>query len=300
MKRRDLLAQGTVALGSLMLAGTFARAEEAEPCEDFVWNYESLDPVATAERAYTLYADGSCMYASFRALVEGVGFIRREKDPREASHYDQFPYYMMFYGRGGVHDYGTLCGILNGCAAAISLFVRDRKDAAAMTRELFSWYETAELPVFVPSQTKHGEIERSIAESPLCHISVSHWLQESGAEVESPRRKERCKRLVCDGVVKTVELLNLYFQSRQNNVVCAFAASAEPAASCTACHSPQGDAKDCNTQMNCGICHEEVVQACDEKTHPAGGLTRGPRTGKDQLSFLSRTGETISISELDL
>lgn len=262
IKRREWLTRGGLFVGGMLAGGGSAirsSEKDSDAEEEFVWNYEPLDSRAAAEEAYRLYAEGSCMFACFRAVVEGVGRIRKEKNPAEGARWESFPYYMMTYGRGGVHDCGSLCGILNGCAAAISLFVRTRSDAAGLTRELFDWYEASELPIFVPGETKFGEIEPSISDSPLCHISVSRWIQASGSEVESPRRKERCKRLVGDGVIKTVELLNRYFLSRREGTDCPFAAPNEPAASCMECHSPKGRSPDVNARMNCSVCHEEAT-----------------------------------------
>ncbi|MDD3587554.1 MAG: C-GCAxxG-C-C family protein, partial [Thermoguttaceae bacterium] len=232
------------------------KEEESAP---FVWTYELLDPEATAAKAYSLYPDGSCMYASFRSIVESVGKIRSEKNPSERAQWESFPYGMMFYGRGGIHDFGSICGVLNGCAAAISLLVHDRKAAAAMTRELFQYYESTELPLFQPANSSFKSVEQSTAKSVLCHISVSHWLDESDSEVESPRRKERCKRLTADGVKKAVQLLNQYDRSLAAKQPCTFAAPTESVAACIACHAPKVEREDANVRMDCVSCHEELT-----------------------------------------
>lgn len=266
MKRRELLALGGTALGTWM-AGTALPSVRADEDGIPVWNYEPLDPAAAAQRAYDLYADGSCMYASFRAIVEMTGEKRIEKHPLESAQWRSFPYYMMAYGKGGIHDYGSLCGTLNGGAAAISLFVTDRKDAAALTYELLNFYESTALPVFVPAVTKFSEITQSVSESVLCHVSVSRWAAEADETAESPRRKERCKRLVGDVVTKTVEILNRYFAAGKKcpagtgaEVSTAWGGTtnslAEPAVSCVACHNPEGEQPRVNVKMNCAACHD--------------------------------------------
>ena len=256
MKRREWLAAGTAALGAFWAGGISAAS--GEKTNAFVWTYEPLDPDVTAARAYQLYPDGSCMYASFRAIVESVGLVRSEKHPEERPFWESFPYGMMFYGRGGVHDYGSLCGVLNGCAAAISLLTPDRKAAAAMTRELFDYYESTPLPIFTPAESKFAEMEQSVAESVLCHISVSRWRAESDAEVESPRRKDRCKRLTADGVKKTVEMLNARYHALADGSACPVTQALEPAASCIVCHAPEGSRPDANVRMNCTVCHDDL------------------------------------------
>lgn len=260
MKRRELLALGGMTVGAWLTGstGSVEAGTSGESKEAFVWNYVPLDPAVTAQKAYDLYKDGSCMFATFRAIVESVGTIRSGEYPSEAEKWSSFPYFMMYYGKGGVHDYGSLCGVLNGCAAAISLFVPERKDSAALTTELFQFYETTPLPTFVPTESKFGEIPQTIAESVLCHVSVSRWTAEADEEAESPRRKERCKRLVGDGVIKTVELLNRYWENRIAGKGCVMTAILEPAASCVECHSPGGSRPDANVKMNCSVCHEDL------------------------------------------
>lgn len=266
MKRRELFALGTAALGGLFTGESSpAAAAGGAP----VWTYEPLDGALVAQKAYDLYAEGSCMYAAFRSIVEQVGLRRAEKHPLEAEQWTRFPYYMMAYGKGGVHDYGSLCGILNGCAAAISLFVTDRKDAAWLTYTLFNFYEDTLLPVFVPAETKFREIPQSLSESVLCHVSVSRWTAEADETAESPRRKERCKRLVGDLAAKTAELLNSYFANGKccpakegKETATAWggttATLSRPAADCTACHNPDGEQPAVNVKMNCSPCHSDL------------------------------------------
>lgn len=257
MERREWLAAGLAAIGAFGAGRTWVSA--ADVSNEFVWTYEPLDPDETAALAYRLYPDGSCMYASFRSIVESVGKIRSEKYPDERVHWESFPYAMMFYGRGGIHDTGSICGVLNGCAAAISLLVPDRKSAAAMTGELFGYYESAKLPLFIPSESKFSSIEQSVSESVLCHISVSRWRAESDAEIESPRRKERCKRLTADGVKKAVELLNAWHKAVRDGASCPGTSVLEPAASCVECHAPKGSQPDANVRMNCAVCHDDLA-----------------------------------------
>ena len=255
MKRRDLFLYGSAALGSL-LTGSIAAAEKDDTVP--VWVYEPLDGKEASQRAYDLYSEGSCMYAAFRSIVGLVGERRVAKHPGESTQWNSFPYYMMKYGKGGVHDYGSLCGILNGCAAAISLFVPERKDAAVLTHALFSYYESTPLPVFVPRESKFGEIVQSKSESVLCHVSVTRWVVASDETAESLRRKERCKRLVGDLAAKTVEMLNSYFADKGKCLAASAAAAAGPAERCGECHNPEGDQPQVNVKMNCTPCHSDV------------------------------------------
>ncbi len=268
MKRRDLFACGSAALGALFVHGACAAAEKDGSVP--VWTYEPIDAGEAAQRAYDLYGEGSCMYATFRSIVSLVGEKRAAKHPLEAPQWNGFPYYMMAYGKGGVHDFGSLCGSLNGAAAAISLFVTERKDAAALTYDLFNYYENTLLPSFEPASSKFGEITQSVSESVLCHISVTRWASEADETAESPRRKERCKRLVGDITARMAEMLNRYFADGKKcpagsgrEVATAWGgvttSLSEPAEGCTVCHNPEGEQPQANVKMNCAPCHSDLA-----------------------------------------
>ncbi|MDO5581061.1 MAG: C-GCAxxG-C-C family (seleno)protein [Planctomycetia bacterium] len=270
MERRDILKNSLLTIGTLFsgsLASSSASGESSPKAESSQspanpWEYQILDPIRTAEKAYHLYPDGSCMYASFRAIVESVGEKTGEIDLQKAQKFLSFPFGMMKYGKGGIYDYGTLCGAANGCAAAVALFVSDTKMAKKIVDELFRFYETESLPKYVPAENSFHNLEKSVAGSVLCHLSLTQWRAESGAEISSPRRKERCRRLTADITGFAVSLLNRWQKSSDANP-CSFAEVSDSTKNCTKCHSPKGDQKDASTRMNCDSCHEDI----DEK-HP--------------------------------
>jgi len=131
------------------------------------WPYKKLDPAAAAERAYAAYYNGGCMYGAFEGIV---GELRQQVGPP----YDTFPAAMMKYGGAGVSGWGTLCGSLNGAAAAIYL-VHESSTGNPIINEVFGWYGDTPLPDYKPAKPKVASIEQSVAESQLCHISVSKW-----------------------------------------------------------------------------------------------------------------------------
>lgn len=115
--------------------------------------------------------------------------------------------------------YGTLCGALNGAAAAIQL-VTDEETAAKVITEMLNWYATTALPTgtssqyavnheFLVDELKAEEaLHQNVAGNVLCNISVSKWSQVAGFASGSDERKERCARLAGDVAAKPVELLN--------------------------------------------------------------------------------------------
>ena len=51
-----------------------------------------------------------------------------------------------------------------------------------MVDELFHWYSTTSLPLYKPAEAKINldKTKPTIAESQLCHISVSRWCAANG------------------------------------------------------------------------------------------------------------------------
>lgn len=118
--------------------------------------------------------------------------------------YNTFPFEMMKYGVGGVNDWATLCGALNGAAAAIYLVSSNPKP---LIDDLFGWYEVANLPDYRPLNPKF-EIVSSVSHSTLCHNSVSRWCKASKLKALSKERSERCAWITASVAKRTVELLN--------------------------------------------------------------------------------------------
>ena len=99
------------------------------------WTYRPLDPSVVAQRAYDMYPQGSCMYAVFGSVItqlaEDVG-----------GPFATFPLGMMRYGTTGVGGWGSLCGVVNGCAALIGLFYPEQTDGRRdeLISDLCLWY----------------------------------------------------------------------------------------------------------------------------------------------------------------
>jgi hypothetical protein len=218
------------------------------------WPYQKIDPVAAAERAYAAYSAGGCMYGGFEGIF---GELRN----KIGSPYDTFPVAMMKYGSAGVSGWGTLCGSLNGAAAAICL-VSDPKVYNSIINELFGWYAMTELPDFKPAKpTTTSQIDTTVANSPLCHISVSKWCTKTGFKTSSPQRADRCGRLTASVVRYAVDLLN---KQAAGTFKAAFKVT-PPVAECLTCHgkgSPMEDVHVSN-QSQCIECHTSLPSSHD-------------------------------------
>lgn len=252
--RRDAVRIfGAVAGTSLLNSALGFKAIAAETAKgatdsSFPWPYTKLDSDQIAERAYKGYYEGHCMYGAFEAIVGAVA------DKKGGEPFKSFPYKMMKYGAGGVGDWASLCGALNGAAAAIALFVAEPKP---LIDELFGWYEKEPLPNYKPKNPKF-DIQTSVAASVLCHQSVTNWCKKAGKKAFSPERSERCAWITASVAKFTTEILNHHFAGTFK------AAYPIPAdvAKCRGCHDKGGSIENTRGKMGCTSCHPNT-----DKTH---------------------------------
>jgi hypothetical protein len=147
-------------------------------------------------------ADGrkhsGCAFGVFHGIVAQLAEVVGEP-------YAGIPTQMMDWGSGGVVGFGSLCGTLNGAAAAIGL-ICDGDDARGFISDLLTWYSATPSPTNLVAPT--GDTVQTTAESNLCHISVTRWCAASGFASGSPERADRCARMAGDVAAKAVEMLN--------------------------------------------------------------------------------------------
>lgn len=214
----------------------------------FPWPYQKLDSIAAAERAYAAYYNGGCMFGAFEGII---GELRG----KIGSPYDVFPAAMMKYGGAGVSGWGTLCGALNGVAAAIYL-TSDSKVANPIINEVFGWYGTTPLPTYTPAKPKFASIKTSVADSQLCHISVSKWCTLSGFKATSSERADRCAWLTASVTKYTVDLLN---RQADGTFKATFAVPSS-VTGCLSCHGKGGIKENVHAtnQVTCTNCHDNL------------------------------------------
>ena len=249
LTRREVLgavgiAAGSCALSSCAIEG-MGSLQNGTKKSVYPWRYSELDPDTTAQKAYIHCSKGHCMYGVFATVMSQLA--EKHGEP-----YRSFPVDMMIYGAGGVADWGSVCGALNGSAALIGLFVKDENDIKKLVNELFLWYQQTELPQYAPPKPDLNiKVARSVSDSVLCHVSVTKWCKASGHKAYTKPQKERCKRLTVDVAKKTVEILNAYFASR-------FSAALqhdEKTRQCMPCHTKGSELQNTRGRMDCDSCH---------------------------------------------
>ncbi|OFZ20304.1 MAG: hypothetical protein A2X94_02755 [Bdellovibrionales bacterium GWB1_55_8] len=238
-------AAGTALSSSLLLRTVFG-SQDRQPSEanpQFPWPYEKLNPDVIAERAYHDYYKGHCMYGTFASIIG-------ELADKKGEPYRSFPMMMMKYGAGGVTGWASLCGALNGAAAAIAMFVENPE---ALINELYGWHERTALPDFRPKNPKF-EIVKSTAGSVLCHASVSNWCEVAKVKSFSKERAERCAWIAASIARFTTELLNAHFAG---TFKAAFPIP-ERVKTCRGCHDQGGMLENSRGKMDCNSCHPKL------------------------------------------
>ncbi|HUH42885.1 MAG TPA: C-GCAxxG-C-C family protein [Sulfurimonas sp.] len=251
MSRREALS----GLGCLAVVATselLAAPESLAPkkAPALPWAYAILDPQHVAKRAYENYFSHHCMYASFEAIIG-------ELADKFGEPYSSFPFDMMAYGSGGVAGWGSLCGTLNGAAAAIQLVSHRPEEIIA---ELFRWYETTPIPnvnltILTDETSKYPQpikVKPSISHSVLCHVTISKWVKESGKSLDSVEKSQRCAQAAASVAKKSVELLN----AEKNGTLVFTHQTSSEIESCIKCHSgATSRMKDTQGKMDCLSCH---------------------------------------------
>ncbi len=276
-RRQLLCGLGGLAVGSAV-TGLVAPAFAAEAPKierpagrfaqvggEFGWKPHKLDPKEGAPICYDAYwyKGYACSYACFYGIVGVMG-------EKFGAPYNQFPFTMFEAFKGGISDWGTICGALAGAASAFALFW-PRKERNAMVDELFRWYEQAQLPIYNPgdaAQGVAGELPTSVSESVLCHVSVSKWCYANKIGAKSKKRSERCGRLSVDVCMKAIEIMNAKIDAGAEWK--GTFAKQDAVAQCGECHQQKGGESDWGKGvLNCTPCHDGRQALTNKfKDHP--------------------------------
>ena len=184
----------------------------------------------------------------------------------------------MLWGEGGGYGQCSLCGSIAAGCTFINMAC-EKKAARAMITDLFKWYEQTSLPLditqkmanekkFGVEKYKSTEIFKpTIADSPLCHISVTRWCKENGYASGSEERSERCSRLTADVAHWVAVQMNKNLDVAYEKGL----AMSSAAESCGDCHA-KGKTFDeggwTRGEMDCQPCHGQEINV--SKGHYVG------------------------------
>ncbi|HMM40036.1 MAG TPA: C-GCAxxG-C-C family protein [Desulfovibrio sp.] len=231
---------------------------------DFGWKPYKLDPEECAKVAYDgyWYKGYGCGYGAFYAFA---GLLAE----KYGAPYNQFPFTLLETNKGGISDWGTICGALYGAAAAFGLFW-GRKERTPMVNELFRWYEITALPIYNPgdaAQGVKGDLPSNEAASVLCHVSVSKWSHKFKIDANSKQRSERCGRITADVAKKACEIYNAKIDSGEKFK--GAIAMQKSVSYCGECHGKGKESDITKGVMDCTPCHGGNPHLGDKfKNHP--------------------------------
>ncbi len=232
--------------------------------------YVELDPFAVAKRAYEGYGRGGCMYGVFDAIVKELAIQGNE----DACNFAAIPTNITVYGGGGVKGWGSICGCLNATAMIVNILDVEQ---SAVIGAMYRYYEKTSMPrgddnflakIGAPTRTDNAgalltadKIGESIANSILCHTSVSHWSTASQYGSHHAAKAERCAQITAEVAFKTVEFLNMSLAGTLTAEDSTLEMYAEGNDSCNSCHAGNGAEPDTyltpgvNSNMECQTCH---------------------------------------------
>ena len=222
----------------------------------FTWPYAALDPEVVRIKGHDTFWGGyACSSGAFDGMISAL-------QEAMGAPYNDFPTKMLIFGHGGGAGWGTICGALNGAAAAIAL-VTEKAVSDVLVNELIGWYTLEKFPSELKKSNTYASehtyvnnthdmvLEQGICGSPLCHVSVTHWCGIAELPVGSNERKERCARLTGDVAAKAVELLNAHF----NGSFVAEYHTPDDVTDCLTCHGSAGMMANVAMKQTCIPCH---------------------------------------------
>jgi hypothetical protein len=169
------------------------------------------------------------------------------------------------YGSGGINGWGSLCGVPNGCIAVLNLM----NWHSSFAEQIMYYACQAVFPISLddlyvadPTGWAHQPVPdaevlaHTVANSPLCHVSVSKWAYAAGVDMGatnsygSAHKTDRCAKVAAAVAAFTADLINGASSSL---------AMPDLTADCYSCHKtstfdgfPAQQGK-----MDCGECHTD-------------------------------------------
>lgn len=264
LSRRKFLAGAGAILGMSVIPAVLTNpaVAEAAATTQLPWPYKHLDAETLARRAYELYYNqGGCGEATWWPIVEALSADYPDT-------WGTLPKKMLAFGAGGINGtWGTLCGTCNGSAAIIRMTAAP----TAIVDAVLTYYSETPIPTngidravragWVPMndgkvKTPLVNAPTSTAHSPLCHASLTQWMDTTGSVEGGREQKDRCGKACYDMVLQTVTLLNAWIDSGATPVI----AVDSSAAACTVdgCHDLDTPFVASKGKMSCGSCHDET------------------------------------------
>ncbi len=211
ISRRNLIINTgkIVATAALVSAGIGVGTKNAEAYKyKAMYRYAKVDPEKVAQVTYENYFKRWCASSVIAGFVEN---LKREA----GGAWNDFPIDAYRWMHGGMAGWGALCGTMPGAGVIIGLVTNDTDIAESMANDLAFYYAYTELPSFMPDKPLKAKIHhKTIAGTPVCHISVGRWMRAEGVGFLTNERAERCARLAANIAMEAAKMLNLHADGR--------------------------------------------------------------------------------------
>lgn len=202
LSRREFLG-GLGALTVGVLLSNLVREGEAKVKKAEPWPYVKIDPKKAGELAYNAWFEVYCAQATATGIMELLA-------DKVGEPWASFPIHALKFGMGGMLGWGMTCGSIVTASLVMGL-VLPKETVNDMILDIVEWYAETSLPTFVPDKPKFvKDLPKTVANSPLCHISVGKWMKTANKAFNSPERRDRCARVAASVAYRTVQLLNAW------------------------------------------------------------------------------------------
>jgi hypothetical protein len=172
------------------------------------------------------------------------------------------------YGSGGVNGWGSLCGVPNGCIAVLNLM---NLSSTTLMDQIMYYACQTEFPIkglhdlylsdpspssWAREPMPDGDVlAYTVANSPLCHASVSKWAYAAGVNMTAPgtttgtaHKTDRCAKVAAGVASFTAGLINGATSSLK---------MPDMTAQCYGCHQTTSHPAQ-QGKMDCLECHNSV------------------------------------------
>ena len=212
------------------------------------------------------------------------GLVEAMRDAHAPSDWDQIPIgptSWFVYGGGGIGGSGSLCGVPNGVCSVLNMC--GQHSLASKVIDYYNWtaFPTVNVelvydpdtwtvgPVPIPSEY----LTPTVAEVPLCHVSISKYCAANGVTLKDTDdqsriyKNDRCSKIACDVAAFALELM----QGMTYDLV----GPSSKTTTCMGCHNTSADSVIPAQQgnMECAGCHtnEAVIVGRSHGKTDGGG-----------------------------
>lgn len=211
------------------------------------------------------------------------GLVEAMRDAHAPSDWDIFPLgpdSWFCYGGGGIGGSGSLCGVPNGVCLVLNLCGQHGHAASVMDYYNFTAFPTDSVenaydaatwttgPVPIPSDF----LTPTVAELPLCHVSISKYCAANGVTLKDTDdesriyKNDRCSKIACDVAAFALGLMRGDFTYTPQGPTI-------DTTNCTSCHNNSADSTIPAQQgnMECTYCHGSDAVIVGRNHGKAGG-----------------------------